>query len=1640
VPNAIDLAKLSAVAQSAYAAFEAGVSPLIAISNPQTANFVSLEAVKFLGVNADAGDLTSGGFEFRHHQPNDLIGFSASVFFDRSANKYVLGIRGTEGPADVAEDIRRIGIQGYAGDQLVSLYRYYRKLTTAAGQSVQYSDSEVGMLQAIRLGIPLGLPEILFNGARTLRLRESLAADRGLSPVSGGGSSVIPSGAPVVVTGHSLGGHLALLFGRFFPEVTEHVYTYNAPGIGPQGELALRVMGIPPNLPSQVTNVSAIMGEEAISRIWSKPGEKFGIATEPGDAIHQHSIVPLTDTLALYDAFASLSPDLAHKAADISAIIQAASPFPEDSLEVTLDDLRDIVVMANEPTLIAPSDNTLLARENYFSHLYGMLDVRSPGRDYQIESLVGKSAAEIASMAATDISVRYALDELNPFIARNASYSQFDGEFSGSWIAARAEMLAGVLEGNRLDQPFGLTGSEDSVLYSDIDTGTTFSMLSDAQAQIALPLHRSNQREAVQNALEQATYRRTVVFGSDSSTDGDEIAGLSGNDRLLGGGGADELDGLSGDDFLDGGAGADVLRGGEGDDLLEGGDGQDRMEGGPGQDTYLFGPILDADTIVDRDGRIYAGSSLLTGGVGGVDGAAYQSSDGLYSYEFVGDLASTGTLVINGALTVENFRNGDLGIRLSEVKEPDDVPPPPAGGYLLLGDYDYTGYFDPMGGGSHGYDEYGNPTAEAFTVPYPDRVDIYLDLPGTPGATHYITGGGDDVMQDMVGGDDWLELGSGNDFGWGGSGDDLVEGGAGRDMVAGGRGDDVIYAGTQDSKEADLDDEAIALSSDVGDLLSGGEGDDFLFGDREANLIEGGTGRDQIYAGAGDDWIGSDGANLAAAERYGSRPPHNDWLLREVDLLWHPFRELPTYTLDGTAAFGVPRDASITTGMPQIFFPSEENHDYIDAGAGNDTIFAGPGDDIVFGGGGDDYIDLGLGGDTVSGGAGRDYIVVGQGDNKGDDVEGGDGDDYIETGASSDLLVGGDGDDEISSTGGDDVALGGPGNDHIVLQGEGQMLLAGGPGSDVLIAEKGRDLGGEAPPGFGWVPGSPVPGIPGLFVGFNNRMVLGGGGLATFSWGRGDGFDIGFTFGRAVLQLGDDLAPGDVTVGRADVGATGLFEGDPGAVWVSGFEISVGAEAFTLLGTPGHFGDSGLSVRFADGTVWDNAYLSSIAAAPDQTAEPEIFEGTGAADVLYGGDDGDHISGSLGDDWLLGGAGDDLYDYASGDGFDQIEDADGVHDVVKFASGIGPSDVSTMAIGSDYILAVGDGGVRIRGGRTAEGAVEHVDFADGTRWTLADLEARAEVLPANRAPEMPESFGSVSTDPGNRVEFALPGDAVSDLDRFDEVNLYAITADGDRLPGWLQFDAASRMLSGTPGQEDAGVHELLFIAADASGAAAAGSFTIQVGAGTPAPEPAAPEPEAPAAQVVAESPLLPLQEPAVEPVGADVAVAPTLSAAAPAPRENVFDTLATINAALEAPRAITDSAEPAFRDIQHRLDVLLQTGRTNLGERYAEAIREFEERRLEREEVPEPPPPSEEEIEAWNSAMHAWHDRHQGFAETELGGDGAWGMGWGVSLPDSSLGGARIASLTSLANPALHARLQGVASAPALSEGFQHLR
>lgn len=191
----------------------------------------------------------------------------------------------------------------------------------------------------------------------------------------------------------------------------------------------------------------------------------------------------------------------------------------------------------------------------------------------------------------------------------------------------------------------------------------------------------------------------TLRGGSDQ----DFLWGRSGNDHLHGEGGDDYLYGEIGDDVIYGGAGADTIKGGMDDDelhgeagenvlygeagndtlvggaefdYLDGGANADTLRGGAGRDIY----IVDSSDVVEDDslgmGAVILGNKLLTGGKRKESDPENEYKGGGNTYVLTG-----ATLVVNGGLTINNYKKGDLGIILeTEPDDPNDPPPPPDGG------------------------------------------------------------------------------------------------------------------------------------------------------------------------------------------------------------------------------------------------------------------------------------------------------------------------------------------------------------------------------------------------------------------------------------------------------------------------------------------------------------------------------------------------------------------------------------------------------------------------------------------------------------------------------------------------------------------------------------------------------------------------------------------------------------------------------------------------------------------------------------------------------------------------------------------------------------------------------------------------
>ena len=200
----------------------------------------------------------------------------------------------------------------------------------------------------------------------------------------------------------------------------------------------------------------------------------------------------------------------------------------------------------------------------------------------------------------------------------------------------------------------------------------------------------------------------TLTSGNDfvMGLDGyDVLLGGKGSDILLGGAGEDTLDGGDEADWLEGGAAVDILYGGKGSDTIRGGSGNDQLYngaqdgsddgeadtliGGAGVDVFHVGAgdriAADGNRAIEAGEKIYFRGKLLVGGertsASNDPNGTYFNQDGT-TYGLSGKNLSVtsggatlrgmaGARAVGGSFEIEDFRNGDAGIRL-RTKRPDD--------------------------------------------------------------------------------------------------------------------------------------------------------------------------------------------------------------------------------------------------------------------------------------------------------------------------------------------------------------------------------------------------------------------------------------------------------------------------------------------------------------------------------------------------------------------------------------------------------------------------------------------------------------------------------------------------------------------------------------------------------------------------------------------------------------------------------------------------------------------------------------------------------------------------------------------------------------------------------------------------------
>jgi Ca2+-binding RTX toxin-like protein len=367
----------------------------------------------------------------------------------------------------------------------------------------------------------------------------------------------------------------------------------------------------------------------------------------------------------------------------------------------------------------------------------------------------------------------------------------------------------------------------------------------------------------------------------------------------------------------------------------------------------------------------------------------------------------------------------------------------------------------------------------------------------------------------------------------------------------------------------------------------------------------------------------------------------------------------------------------------------------------------------------------GKGNDTITGGALSDTYVFNLGDGADTILDYGTGTDILRFGAGIDpadislsaslngrdlIISHANGTDKITITNYFTFGLGG--KDYNIEQ----VQFADGTVWDATKLATGAVISGTA--GNDTITATNI--ATGIQGGKGNDAITGGALGDTYLFNIGDGADTILDYGTGidVLKFGAGINPGDVSLSASLNGRDliiSLANGTDKITVSNYFTFGQGGKDYNIE-----------RVQFADGTVWDATKLATGAVITGTTGNDTITA-TNAATVIQGGKGNDVITGSV-----LG----DTYIFNLGDGADTISDYGTGIDVLKFGTGINPSDISLSASlnGRDLIISHANGTDKItvsnyftfgQGGKDYN--IEQVQFADGTVWDGTKLATGAVI-------------------------------------------------------------------------------------------------------------------------------------------------------------------------------------------------------------------------------------------------------------------------------------------------------------------------
>ena len=1091
---------------------------------------------------------------------NDDSGFAATLFKKDGEN--VLALRGVEANVTFGDTVRDllgasvggIGMLGVALNQVVDMVNLIQRL---------YGSGKVTQIRAELTLVRPDAPDAHFvelgGSLPTVPWLPGIPVPiyLSLTTYQAQGENVLAAGDKITLTGHSLGGHLAMVAAQLFGDrINPDVYAFNSAGFDPVSvdvvSLGASLAGVSGSVASALVTAAKgalveSMGagalllsggsQQASARILGKIGSMLG---SPGNFFTVHNLesedsAPGDDVSVVASVFTDLSylgPKQlvgtevnSHSIEQIMDALALQSVFYRLDETLTLDKIKGLIdaahnVAGKSEEALVEALHVLLVPGSRFSG-YGLeLPIADASEGSYIWTGKGKiEARDEFHKAILEINKR--LDEIDhsdtrvlPLTFRPADSLAPGFEASVQYLKDKAtddsDAYAFRYALKELN-PFAVTGVDYSAHNQDGRLE-----LYDREYHTGSLTQKWIEDSATFLVWKSRAFLGDVKVVGDFGTEDQEFIHVPGQARIYTMDSQTMVDAnglpsgppsdprrfvFGGDksDVLTGGKKDDRLYGGFGRDILQGGEQDDYLEGGAGLDIYQYGAVR---TVSGDQGQVKNSND-------GTDTIVDTDGRGILRY-FADDSENrqTARVIMDARIKLSDTQWRSTDGRFTYTKIPNDVGQynlrvdvtDEPGGSMVLRDWREGDFGIRLGS--------GRPTPpEPTPVDPPIKGDKHVPILTATVAAN--------AQGELIGVPEaWSIVGQSNNL----DQDDQIISATVTFYVVDALGNavgtvpepdraDTLY-GSEDSdviQGVGGNDEVHARSGD--DLIFGGTGHDSLYGDAGSDKIFGEAGQDHLFGGLNDDELfGGDDADILNGMDGKDRLAGGTG----KDLLFGDEGDDEIYVGEMIEPADLAQkvknaETQSATGEKGEWLDGGEGDDIALGGSDNDQLMGGGGNDVLIGGGGNDNLNGDLYGVSVD----RDNWLVTR------EVEPTGSftlyreryNEYIQYGVSQpgghDILYGGAGSDWLFGWGGNDLLDGGN-DDDVAFGGTGDDVLLGGAGSDVLTGDNGEN---SENPGADYLDGGD--GADFLWGNGGDDILLGGSGNDELYGGAGDDLLIG---------------------------------------------------------------------------------------------------------------------------------------------------------------------------------------------------------------------------------------------------------------------------------------------------------------------------------------------------------------------------------------------------------------------------------------------------------------------------------------------------------------------------------------------------